>query len=121
TTAVVESGRGRGAPVLQDVVDFRTLLLFFSRNIFGHSWRDQLKLPGAEQLNFHEGDLVHASVFGALLLVVIIASCRWLFQSRQAGSWSPMRYYGLVMVPYVLFVFAVMHIPRVYLLFARLY
>ncbi|MDQ6670580.1 MAG: GtrA family protein [Chloroflexota bacterium] len=119
TTAVLESGRGRGAPVLQDTVDLRTLLLFFSRNIFGQSWRDQLKLP--VQLNFHEGDLVHASVFGALLLVVIVASGRWILPTRSAGSSSSMRYYGLVMVPYVLFVFAVMHIPRVYLLFARVY
>ena len=119
TTAVVESGRGRDAPVLQDTVDLRTLLLFFSRNIFGHSWRDQLQI--ALQLNFHEGDLVHASVFGALLLVVIIASGRWIVQARQTDAGSTIRYFGIVLVPYVLFVFAVMHIPRVYLWFARVY
>ncbi len=114
------SGRGRAEPVLQDVVDLRTLLRFFSRDIFGHSWRDQLALPNEIRLNFHEGDLLHSSVFGALLLVVIILGGRWLVH-RGPRPPSLLRSYGLVFVPYILFVFAVMHVPRVYLLFDRLY
>ncbi|MBV9359538.1 MAG: hypothetical protein JO023_28850 [Chloroflexi bacterium] len=113
-------GRGRAAPVLQDTVDVPTLLRFFSRDIFGHSWRDQLQLPAADQLNFHEGDLLHSSVFGALLLALIILSFHWL-SKRDTRAPSSLRYYSLVFVPYILFVFAVMHVPRVYLLFARLY
>ncbi|MBV9545788.1 MAG: GtrA family protein, partial [Chloroflexi bacterium] len=111
-------GRARGAPVLQDTVDGRTLLRFFSRDIFGHSWRDQLQLP--VQLNLHEGDLLNSSVFGALLLLLIIISFGWLlFRSRRpSGS---LRFYGIVFVPYILLVFAVMHVPAVYLMFARLY
>jgi putative flippase GtrA len=112
------SGRGRSAPVLQDTVDLRTLLRFFSRDIFGHSWRDQLQIP--VRLNLHEGDLLHSSVFGSLLLVVIIVSFAWLlFRATRPGS--ALRSYGIVFVPYILFVFAVMHVQPVYLLFARLY
>jgi hypothetical protein len=116
---VLAQGRGRGEAVLQDRVDLRTLLRFFSRDIFGHSWRDQSNL--SDQLNLHEGDLVHASVFGALLLVIIIGVCVWLFLSRRVGSRDPLGYYGLVFIPYILFVFAVMHVPEVYLLLARAY
>src|SRR5262249_61768947 len=96
------------------------LLRFFSRDIFGHSWRDQLALPNNLRLNFHEGDLLHSSVFGALLLVVIILGGRWLIHRAPAPP-SLVRYYGIVFVPYALFVFAVMHVPVVYLLFDRLY
>ncbi len=112
------SGRGRSAPVLQDTVDMRTLLRFFSRDIFGHSWRDQLQIP--VRLNLHEGDLLNSSVFGSLLLVVIIFSFGWLL-IRGTRSGSSLRFYGIVFVPYILFVFAVMHVQPVYLLFARLY
>ncbi|MBV9355477.1 MAG: GtrA family protein, partial [Chloroflexi bacterium] len=114
------SGRGRAEPVLQDVVGLRTLLRFFSRDIFGHSWRDQLALPDASRLNFHEGDLLHSSVFGALLLLLIILGGRWLIH-RSPGPASGVRFYGIVFVPYILFVFAVMHVPAIYLLFDRLY
>src|SRR5206468_9765526 len=59
---LADSGRGRSVPSIQDVVDARTLLRFFSRDIFGQSWRQNLQSP--VPINLHEGDLVSSSVFG---------------------------------------------------------
>jgi putative flippase GtrA len=116
---VATSGRGRSLPTIQDVVDARTLLRYFSRDIFGHSWREAVQVPPQFQINLHEGDLVHSSVFGALVFVLILLSFRWIFQFR--GGSGVRRYDATVLVLYSVFVFAVMHNASTYLMIDRLY
>jgi putative flippase GtrA len=117
---VAGSGRTRGVPIVQgeDAVGLRTLMRFFSRDIFGHSWRQQLQFP--LQINLDEGDLVHSSVFGALLLLLIILSFSWIFTFRTNSTRSR-SYNAVVLIAYILFAFAVMHNTDAYLLIVRLY
>src|SRR5919202_104343 len=102
---VAASGRGRVVPTIsgEDAVGARTLLRFFSRDIFGHTWSQNEAMPPAMHMNLHEGDLVHSSVFGALLLVLIILSFRWTFAIRSGGR---VRYFNTtVLILYILFAF----------------
>ncbi|MBV9170225.1 MAG: hypothetical protein JOZ81_09110, partial [Chloroflexi bacterium] len=116
---VATSGRGRPQPTIQDVVDLRTLLRYFSRDIFGHSWREAIQVPASWQINLHEGDLVNSSVFGALVFVLVLVSFRWIFRSRTANGVR--KYNATVLILYSLVVFAVMHNANAYLLLDRLY
>jgi hypothetical protein len=118
---VAASGRTRSAPVVaaDDAVGLRTLMRFFSRDIFGHTWTQNQLLPSSMRINLEEGDLVHSSVFGALLLVVIVLSCTWVFTVRNRTGQRT--YLAGVLVLYSVVAFAVMHNTDAYLLLSRLY
>ncbi len=55
------------------------------------------------------------------MLTVGWLSFDWLRHRTTTRPANPLRYYGIVFVPFILFVFAVMHKGAVYLLVARLY
>src|SRR5919198_619505 len=118
---LVASGRGRAVPTVsgEDAVGVRTFLRFFSRDIFGHTSSQNEAMPPAMHMNLHEGDLIHSSVFGALLLLLMILSFRWIFTIR--ADERARSYNATVLILYVLFSFAVIHTTDAYLLVAALY
>jgi hypothetical protein len=85
-----------------------TLLRFFSRDIFGRSYAEDLTGPS---VNLYEGDLLFATVFASLLLVAILID-----RGRRAGTpWrNPRRWDIWFLVAYVIFVLATMHVEFVY-------
>jgi hypothetical protein len=118
---VAASGRGRAVPTVagDDAVGIRTFLRFLSRDIFGHTWIQNQAMPPVMHINLHEGDLVHSSVFGALLLVMIVLSFRWIFTLRSGGR---VRYFNAtILILYIFFAFAVMHNTDVYLMLDAVY
>jgi hypothetical protein len=102
-----------GAPVFDG--GLITLLRFFSRDIFGRSYAEDLT---GSKLNLYEGDLLFATVFASLLLLAIV-----LDRGRHAGTpWRALRRSDIwFLVAYVVFVFATMHVELVYGLVTRAY
>jgi hypothetical protein len=91
-----------------------TLLRYFSRDIFGQSFAENIQ---GTNLNLYEGDLLFVSVFASLLLVVILVGLsRGCTRTRSLD-----RKDALFLLGYILFVFATMHVPVVYKLVTVLY
>jgi hypothetical protein len=97
--------------------DFSTamLLRFFSRDIFGRSYSENLF---GNRFNLYEGDLLFATVFASLLLVGIAVD-----RGRRAATpWMSLRRADIwFLIAYILFVFGAMHVEVVYRIVSLMY
>ncbi len=94
------------------------LLRYLDGDIFGRSWREA---AGAHSLNLSEGNLLFASVFASMLLVLIVARGR--YRASIAGDdpdRSQVVRYGFF-VGVIAVVFVVVHWTPAYGLFALLF
>jgi hypothetical protein len=91
-----------------------TLFRFFSRDIFGRSFAENLQ---GSNLNLYEGDLLFVSVFASLLLLIILVG----LTQGCARARGIDRKDALFLLGYVVFVFGTMHVPLIYNLVTRLY
>jgi hypothetical protein len=92
------------------------LLRFFNVDIFGRSGREA---TDAHAINLSEGNLLFASAFASLLLLLIVARRPYAAVTVRAGERRVVGY-GFF-VAFIVAVFVVVHLPVAYRLFALLY